>query len=515
TFMGMALDPVSEAPVGHTLAFEIPSETEIARGGREEMFEVLKSQEMPAASVEHLAGLYGEFELPAAYTERSSACEASLVEMLAQAPGCAGGGRARSYSQPLAAWPQSTRAVSTCDVVSEADSIALQGWRQSMPNPESVAAELRDALGIDRPRVDPELRFQPNSRAQFSKQLEAVSKGVFTGLQIDGLSGIIRHCTWGVILRRNVLAISNSVYRFINVVGAQPAPLWASVVRDLRAPVALLPPGVPLPGPMPSRPSAHIATSPIVARMLALAESTQAALLRRLSGIALACGLRALVRRAPSERKVADKPSREGFFVGPSFEHYIPEQKPLSWRFWTARGFESSAELDAVLVAHFAHLFLGGYDGATGRATLAALKHHNTALLIGNRPLPRAFRALQGRAKLAPLKMRLPLPRVAMFAIAGALLPQGRLAEATFARIAFAACLRPSEAYRLAAASLIAPRIGASVEFGDRVEANFLQLMEEKARAGIFSLQLPPLPPAPALPAARSAPALTDQWGFV
>eukprot|EP00959_Pyramimonas_sp_CCMP1952_P375336 7861233-Pyramimonas_sp.AAC.1 len=42
-----------------------------------------------------------------------------------------------------------------------------------MLNPESVAAELRGALGIDRPCVDPELRFQPKSFAQFLRQPEA------------------------------------------------------------------------------------------------------------------------------------------------------------------------------------------------------------------------------------------------------------------------------------------------------------------------------------------------------
>ncbi|CAK0898868.1 unnamed protein product [Prorocentrum cordatum] len=49
TFMGMAFDFVSEAPVGHTLAFEIPSGTEIVWVSREEMVEVLQSQEMPAS----------------------------------------------------------------------------------------------------------------------------------------------------------------------------------------------------------------------------------------------------------------------------------------------------------------------------------------------------------------------------------------------------------------------------------------------------------------------------------
>lgn len=49
TFMGMEFDFDSEAPVGHTLAFEIPAGTEIVWVSREEMVQVLQSQEMPAS----------------------------------------------------------------------------------------------------------------------------------------------------------------------------------------------------------------------------------------------------------------------------------------------------------------------------------------------------------------------------------------------------------------------------------------------------------------------------------
>ncbi|CAK0791842.1 unnamed protein product [Prorocentrum cordatum] len=271
-----------------------------------------------------------------------------------------------------------------------------------------------------------------------------------------------------------------------------------------------------------------------------------------------------------SAKTVSDMPSRQGFFVGPSFEdfasgraargravHHGPAsllrgslsvlmdsavsattarnyhacaQKFLSWCLWTARGCKGSTELDAVLAAFFAHIFLDGYDGATGRMTM-------------------------GRAELVPPQTRLPLPRVATFASAGALLAQGRIAEATFVRLAFDTNLRPSEAYRLAAASLIAPRVGSTegyqhwatlaneaslrsfppdqarrafenflvqlqldgeqaplrslrllrhwgasddllaafLDFGGKVEKDFLSSMEAKARA---------------------APALTDQWAF-
>ncbi|CAK0899875.1 unnamed protein product [Prorocentrum cordatum] len=54
--MGMAFEFVSEAPVGHTLAFEIPVGTEIVWVSREEMVEVLQSQEMPASLERRLEG---------------------------------------------------------------------------------------------------------------------------------------------------------------------------------------------------------------------------------------------------------------------------------------------------------------------------------------------------------------------------------------------------------------------------------------------------------------------------
>ncbi|CAK0838172.1 unnamed protein product [Prorocentrum cordatum] len=721
-----------------------------------------------AASVDYLSSLHREFELPAAYSERSSACEAPLVEMLAQAPGYAGdSGRVRPYSQPLAAWPKSTKAVSISDVVSDAGSIALQGWRQTTLNSESVAAGLRDALGIQRPYVDPELRYQPKSHAQFSKQLEAHDM-----ISWRAASSQSSH-TIGLFFVEKSNHVLRLVFdtRLANCSFATPPATklptpsaWASVDCDDSFVFAQgdiqcafyhlrLPPGMESLFSLPAISNRHIGLTSINGRPVGIhgfvqplvtvvpmgwswaLHFCQSALVRaltdagfdsgdmivdgglpvlefseavskgvftglqidgdpppdlvsevgraaekwrRLSGVTLACGLRLLVRWVPSERNVADKPSREGFFVGPSFEEVIKTararkthpgpsslsrgslsvleapavsastgrnyhdcaQKFLSWCLWTARDFSCCVDLDTVLAVYFVHLFLDGYDSATGRTTLAALKHHLPSMLVGSRPLPRAF---SGAAR-----MRLPLPRVAMFAIVGVLLAQGRLSEAVFVRLAFDTYLRPSEAYRLTAASLIAPRVGsrggyqhwailvndaasgrpgktgvtdesaivddpslwpllaalrdgrrpeanlwtfspeqvrqafraalamlqldgeqtslhslrrggasddllsgrrtrkevkdrgrwrtdqslnrygkrarmqqrlgllspALVDFGDKVEARLLQLMEVTARTGIFPLRLPPLVPASAPAAEKTAPKLTDQWRF-
>jgi len=76
-FLGMSFDFVSEAPVGHTLAFEIPAGTEIVWVSREEMVEVLQSQELPASTERRLEAqlrrkAYSEKELDDALTGKGS-----------------------------------------------------------------------------------------------------------------------------------------------------------------------------------------------------------------------------------------------------------------------------------------------------------------------------------------------------------------------------------------------------------------------------------------------------------
>ena len=60
--------------------------------------------------------------------------------------------------------------------------------------------------------------------------------------------------------------------------------------------------------------------------------------------------------------------------------------------------------------------------------------------------------------KPVPPQMRLPLPRAAMAAIIGVLVSCSLFGMAVFVRLTFDACMRPSEAYRLAAGSVMRPR---------------------------------------------------------
>ncbi|CAK0831634.1 unnamed protein product [Prorocentrum cordatum] len=215
--------------------------------------------------------------------------------------------------------------------------------------------------------------------------------------------------------------------------------------------------------------------------------------------VSLTTGIRAIVRWIPSGRNVADGPSRTGFFAGPwkDFEAEAGDQRSLlypgllqllrgetsflenaavtqraqdsyhahaarvhRWCTWTGQSFETAARLAALLPVFFGNLCLGMFDTATGRMTMAALRHLLPHLLTGPRALPRAARALEGWGRLVPPQMRLPLPRSAMLAVVGLLIQDRRFAEAVFVRLAFDTYLMPSEAYRLVAASLVEPRAG-------------------------------------------------------
>ena len=81
----------------------------------------------------------------------------------------------------------------------------------------------------------------------------------------------------------------------------------------------------------------------------------------------------------------------------------------------------SSQKLGAAAVNSMVACYRDGEPASTGSLLIAALRHlYSTSL-----SLPRACRAVRGWSKLRPPLQRLPLPRVAMFAIAGVLCHQG------------------------------------------------------------------------------------------
>ena len=109
--------------------------------------------------------------------------------------------------------------------------------------------------------------------------------------------------------------------------------------------------------------------------------------------------------------------------------------------------------LDATVIAYMTALYMDGEGVHAGEVLIAALRYTlGTAL-----SLPRAARSLKGWRRLAPPRQRLPLPRPAMFAIAGAFLAEGRSQMALAIVLGFACYLRPAELLALRGGHLVPP----------------------------------------------------------
>jgi hypothetical protein len=136
------------------------------------------------------------------------------------------------------------------------------------------------------------------------------------------------------------------------------------------------------------------------------------------------------------------------------------------WCQWTGRDWSNPQELDSILVEYFTSLYQDGLHRVAGGTTLAAIKHFLPTFGIdASCRFPRADRALKGWAKLAPGAQRLPLPRVAVFAIAGWLMSQNLHQMATFIMIAFTCYLRPGECFALRGRHLVPPRPDAGAQY--------------------------------------------------
>ncbi|CAK0810182.1 unnamed protein product, partial [Prorocentrum cordatum] len=118
----------------------------------------------------------------------------------------------------------------------------------------------------------------------------------------------------------------------------------------------------------------------------------------------------------------------------------------------------SEAEMDVALVTYLNSMYFEGRAPNEGSVLLASLAHYAPALYKRTaQALPRATRCLAGWRRRVPARMRLPLPRRAAFAIAGALAAWGQPRMGLFVMLSFAAYLRPQEAFRLAGRHLVPP----------------------------------------------------------
>ena len=130
----------------------------------------------------------------------------------------------------------------------------------------------------------------------------------------------------------------------------------------------------------------------------------------------------------------------------------------LDWCRIEGQDWRTVVQLDLLLVTYFTDLFAEGYESNIGAGTLAGICHYR-GVVLGNcvGPLPRAARALRGWRQLLPPQMRLPFPLPALGAVVAVLIEAGLAEMGIFLALPCVAYLRPSECWRLTAASLVPP----------------------------------------------------------
>ncbi|CAE8588527.1 unnamed protein product [Polarella glacialis] len=139
--------------------------------------------------------------------------------------------------------------------------------------------------------------------------------------------------------------------------------------------------------------------------------------------------------------------------------HHSYRQAVIQFIMWCLAemcNWETDDQFDSVLTLYLNSLFFDGCNVNAGSLIIASLKFYLPHFSrTGPGHMPRAGRALKGWGKLAPAKMRLPMPRVVMLAICALLLCSSKANLALAIYVSFVCYLRPGEAQRLLVSNLI------------------------------------------------------------
>ena len=149
--------------------------------------------------------------------------------------------------------------------------------------------------------------------------------------------------------------------------------------------------------------------------------------------------------------------------VGPhTMKMYTKETEDFV-RFGFPRGldFKDATIVDRLATDYMNLLYKDGYRAYRGdRLTAAILHFHPEFGKLGDKSLPRTWRALRGFRKLTPGRSRLAYPLSIWSAMAAELKRQKRLRMAIFMLVAVSSYARPSELLRLKLFSLVRPQPG-------------------------------------------------------
>eukprot|EP00438_Fugacium_kawagutii_P005650 Skav219567 [mRNA] locus=scaffold886:113683:117079:- [translate_table: standard] len=123
--------------------------------------------------------------------------------------------------------------------------------------------------------------------------------------------------------------------------------------------------------------------------------------------------------------------------------------------------FQNPELVDKLVVDHLNQLYSKGYRAYRGdRLTASILHFHPQYGKLGDKSLPRTWRALRGFRKLTPGRSRLAYPLPIWAAMAAELRRMNRLRMAVFMLVAVSTYARPSELLRLRLFSLVRPQAG-------------------------------------------------------
>ncbi|CAK0854764.1 unnamed protein product [Prorocentrum cordatum] len=277
------------------------------------------------------------------------------------------------------------------------------------------------------------------------------------------LSAVVGHCAWGMITNRPMLSVFNSVYRFMGLGSRVGAPLWPSVIAELRAAAALLPLWW---ADVRAQWSATTCCSDAPPYGIGVCRKTVdrevAAAAGRLSERWRYRFSDAVHARASATLYADYVPCRTRSHPGPVLiargalsvlesaaasdttmaNYWDAAKKFEEWCRSTPQTFAATEEVGVILATYFVNRFLDGFGSATGRVLMPALKHYLPAILAGSDPCPRAARALTA----------------AMASVVGVLIAWKLFDATLFIGLMFDAYLRPSEAHRLTVRSVIRPR---------------------------------------------------------
>ncbi|CAK0857511.1 unnamed protein product [Prorocentrum cordatum] len=283
------------------------------------------------------------------------------------------------------------------------------------------------------------------------------------------LHRIVGRFIWSAILRRCLLSIPHSIYRFIEVAGDSRIKIWPAVARELRWTMALLP-------------LAHTDSKRPWSTQVVATDSEGA------NGPEVRASLQAAVEALARASGDPDAPPefddglcyQDEASKARSFGQYFLEVNKVTrpsalmydrysrdFQTWTSNDglpLNASEDISFAMLEYLEDLYFQGHNHDSGEKVIAALEYRTPGIRSA-KVLERAKIALKGFRRLAPGLSRAPLPWIGLRALVGAALHINELEFAQCLVFLFRTYLRPRERLGLRVDQLVPPPPGSGTKF--------------------------------------------------